>query len=161
MINVPNLGIYARKDVSRMLPDPDQVDVHMLGEITGKTLLVFHHDSARRLAGMLTRRTPEENVMSVLERSAIQEVGTILAPAYLNALSEIVGGALMPTPPVVDSGPGAEVVGTAAMRGPGSDPVLTINTRFDIAGVEEIEGTFLVLPDHDSLARILEALRVR
>lgn len=38
--------------------------------------------------------------------------------------------------------------------------MLTINTRFDIEGGAEVEGTLLVLPDHTSLSRLLEALRV-
>lgn len=165
MINVPSLGVHARTDVRSLLPDPTEqvvvVDVHMLGELTGKTLLVLRYASARRLASILTQR-PErsEADLSAMERSAVQEVGNILASAYLNALSEIVGGVLLPTPPVVEVGPGGEVVHVAATRGPGSDPVLTINTRFDIEGNAAVEGTFLVLPDHSSLSRLLEALRV-
>ena len=133
----------------------------MPGELTGKTLLVFRQESARRLASILTMRPPPaEAELSVMERSAVQEVGNILASAYLNALSEIVGGVLLPTPPVVETGPGGAVLLTAATRGPGSDPVPTINTRFDVEGTGEVEGTFLVLPDQTSLARLLEALRV-
>jgi chemotaxis protein CheC len=164
MINVPALGVHPRTEIATLLEKPDgevaAVDVRMLGELTGQTLLVFEHDAAKELAALLTMRPTGEGPLSELERSAVQEVGNILASAYLNALSQIVGGVLLPTPPRVDTGPGAEVVHQAATRGPGSDPVLTINTRFTMEGGGEVRGTFLVLPDHDSLARILEALRV-
>jgi chemotaxis protein CheC len=164
MINVPALGVHPRTEIRTLLEKPDgevaAVDVRMLGELTGQTLLVFEHQAAKELAALLTMRQPGEGPLSELERSAVQEVGNILASAYLNALSQIVGGVLLPTPPRVDTGPGGDVVHLAATRGPGSDPVLTINTRFTMEGGSEVRGTFLVLPDHDSLARILEALRV-
>lgn len=165
MISVPSLTVHARADVHRLLPDPAEqvvaVDVHMLGELTGKTILVFRHTAARHLASILTMRNePPQGELSVMERSAIQEVGNILASAYLNALSEMIGGVLLPTPPVVETGAGAEVVRIAATRSPGSDPVLTIDTRFDVEGSPEVGGTFFVLPDHSSLKRLLEALRV-
>lgn len=164
MISVPCLAVHARADIHRLLPDPAEqvvaVDVHMLGELTGKTLLVFRRAAARHLAAILTMRAAPPGELSVMERSAIQEVGNILASAYLNALSEIVGGVLLPTPPVVETGTGAEVVRIAATRSPGTDQVLTIDTRFDVAGSPEVCGTFFVLPDHSSLNRLLEVLRV-
>jgi chemotaxis protein CheC len=164
MINVPALGVHPRTEVATLIERPDgevaAVDVRMLGELTGQTLLVFDHTAAKQLAALLTMRPANDGPLSELERSAVQEVGNILASAYLNALSQIVGGVLLPTPPRVDTGRGGDVVQEAATRGPGSDPVLTINTRFTMEGGSEVRGTFLVLPDHDSLARILEALRV-
>ena len=164
MINVPALGVHPRTAIRTLLERPEgevaAVDVRMLGELTGQTLLIFEHAAAKQLAALLTMRPSSDGALSELERSAVQEVGNILASAYLNALSQIVGGVLLPTPPRVDTGPGGDVVHEAATRGPGSDPVLTINTRFSMEGGGEVKGTFLVLPDHDSLVRILEALRV-
>jgi chemotaxis protein CheC len=164
MINVPALAVKGRDGIAELLESPHgevaAVDVHMVGDLTGQTLLVFTHEAAKRLAGLLTGRPTDDGELNVLERSAVQEVGNILASAYLNALSQIVGGVLLPTPPRVYTGPGARVVGEAAARGPGSDPVLSINTRFTLEDGPEIRGTFLVLPDDESLARMLIALRV-
>ena len=164
MINVPALAVKERSLIAELLENPDgpvaAVDVHIVGDLTGQTLLVFTLEAAKRLSGLLTGRPSQDGELSVLERSAVQEVGNILASAYLNALSQIVGGVLLPTPPRVDTGPGAQVVAEAAARGPGSDPVLSINTRFTLERGPEIRGSFLVLPDDESLSRMLTALRV-
>ena len=164
MINVPALAVTPRSRIAELLEQPDgevaAVDVSMVGDLTGQTLLVFSYAAAKRLAGLLTGRASEEGELSVLERSAVQEVGNILASAYLNALSQIVGGVLLPTPPTVDTGMGSRVVCDAAARRPGDDPVLSINTRFTLEKGPEIRGTFLVLPDEASLSRMLAELRV-
>lgn len=163
MISIPDLGIRRRAEVRHLTPDATAavvlVEVQMLGDLTGKTLLIFPLAGAKELAGLLTMRAPGAGELTPLEQSAIQEVGNILASAYLNALSDMIGGVLMPTPPVIEAGAAGVLIDTAALRGPGSDPVLAINTHF-IMDDADIEGTFVVLPTHESLERILQALRV-
>ncbi|MBD0320836.1 MAG: chemotaxis protein CheC, partial [Gemmatimonadetes bacterium] len=79
MINVPALAVKERSGIAELLESPDGdvavVDVHMVGDLTGQTLLVFTHEAAKRLSGLLTGRATVEGELNVLERSAIQEVG--------------------------------------------------------------------------------------
>jgi chemotaxis protein CheY-P-specific phosphatase CheC len=74
--------------------------MNMLGDLTGRTLLVFPRNTAARVAEMMLRR-PDGSCTELgpLERSAIMEAGNILSGAHMNALSDFMGIMLLPSPP--------------------------------------------------------------
>src|SRR5438034_8683375 len=79
--------------------------MHMLGDLTGRTLLLFPEAVGRRLCDMLLRRPiGTTNVFDALEQSCLKEAGNILSGAYMNALSDFMGMLLLPSVPslVVD-----------------------------------------------------------
>src|SRR3954449_11151358 len=106
MISVPMINIARLEDVPPQVAGPDEpvaaVLMQMLGDLTGRTLLVFPRRTAQRLASLLMRR-PEPDPMSEefteMDQSAIKEAGNILSSAYMNALSDFMGMMLLPSPP--------------------------------------------------------------
>src|SRR5579862_1473356 len=105
MISVPTINVSRLEDVPPQVSAPDEpvaaVLMHMLGDLTGRTLLVFPRRTALRLAGLLLRRPtdPDAYAFTEMEQSAIKEAGNILSSAYMNALSDFMGMMLLPSPP--------------------------------------------------------------
>src|SRR5919205_2337469 len=82
MISVPTITISALEDVPSQIADSEEpiaaVLMHMLGDLTGRTLLVFPRPTALRLAQLMMRRPErEDGEFGELEQSAIKEAGNI------------------------------------------------------------------------------------
>src|SRR3954463_10489807 len=60
MISVPTINVARLEEIPPQVAAPDEpvaaVLMHMLGDLTGRTLLVFPRRTARRIASLLLRR---------------------------------------------------------------------------------------------------------
>jgi chemotaxis protein CheC len=138
--------------------------MQMMGDLTGRTLLVFPLATATRLAQLMLRRPAVADApFGELEQSAIKEAGNILSGAYMNALSEFMGLMLLPSPPSLAVDMSTAVLNTAYLQfGTERDMVVAVETQFFLQGQgEEVRGFFLLLPDAASLQVILRAVRVQ
>ncbi|HET7321365.1 MAG TPA: chemotaxis protein CheC [Longimicrobiaceae bacterium] len=166
MISVPRLQVVQLEEVPELIAEPEDVMaavlLQVLGDLTGRTLLLFPRDSALRLSEILLRR-PEGsvNVFGELEQSSIKEAGNILSAAYLNALSDFMGKMLLPSVPSLVIDFCAAVLTTAYTDLVGEqDYVFSIETRFSMDGGSAVSGHFLLLPDVQSLQAILASFRL-
>ena len=167
MIAVPTINIAPLEMVPSSIGGPEEpvaaVMMNMLGDLTGRTLLVFPKPTAIRLAELLLRRPHAGNgELSELEQSAIKEAGNILSGAYMNALSEFMGLMLLPSPPELAIDMSRAVLTTAHLQfGTDPDVVFCVETEFVMQDVgEHLRGFFLLLPDMASLRTILRAVRL-
>jgi chemotaxis protein CheC len=166
MINVPRLQVVPLEDVPDVVGNADQVVaavlMHMLGDLTGRTLLIFPRNAAMRLAEILLHRQPgTSHVFGELEQSAIKEAGNILSAAYMNALSDFMGLMLLPSVPslVIDL-LGAVLTTAYTNFGHERDVVFCIQTEFTMDSETTVNGQFLLLPDLESLQIILQNIRL-
>jgi chemotaxis protein CheC len=167
MISVPRINVTPLEEVPPHIGSPEEpvaaVLMNMVGDLTGRTLLVFPKATALRLAEILLRRpagTIEE--LEELPQSAIKEAGNILSGAYMNALSDFMGLMLLPSPPSLAIDMSRAVLTTAYLQF-GDDPnyVICVETEFVMREANErLRGFFLLLPDLPSLRAILRAVRV-
>jgi chemotaxis protein CheC len=167
MITVPRVNVMKLEDVAPVVSAREEpvaaVLLHMLGDLTGRTLLVFPSVAAVRLADLLMQREPSgATELGLLEQSAIKEVGNILSSAYMNALSDFMGMMLLPSPPQLSVDRSAAVLTDSQLRlGPGHDQVICVESQFVLKDVDEhLRGFFLLLPDPASLHAMLRAVRV-
>ena len=166
MISVPTINVSRLEDMPPQVAAPDEpvaaVLMHMLGDLTGRTLLVFPRKTAIRLAGMLLRRDGGNGDFTEMEQSAIKEAGNILSSAYMNALSDFMGMMLLPSPPSLAVDMSTAVLTTAYLQfGTDKDYVFCVESEFLMGGADErMRGFFLLLPDPASLQAILKAVRV-
>jgi chemotaxis protein CheC len=166
MISVPTINVARLEDVPPQVAAPDEpvaaVLMHMLGDLTGRTLLVFPRRTAIRLAELLLRRSEHDDDFSEMEQSAIKEAGNILCSAYMNALSDFMGMMLIPSPPALAIDMSDAVLTTAYLQFSGDrDYVFCVESEFLMSEMEEpLRGFFLLLPDPASLQAILKAIRV-
>lgn len=166
MIQVPRLEVTRLEDVPQLLASSDEVVaavlMHMLGDLTGRTLLIFPRNSAMRLSEILLRRPAgNSHVFGELEQSAIKEAGNILSAAYMNALSDFMGLMLLPSVPSLVIDLCTAVLTTAYTNfGHERDYVFAIQTEFRMDQDDAVEGHFLLLPDVESLEVILRSIRL-
>jgi len=167
MISVPQVTVTPLEEVPEVLGDPAEVVaavlMHMMGDLTGRTLLLFPERSAYSLCDILLRRpigTTTE--LGIMEQSGIKEVGNILSSAYLTALSDFMGMMLVPSVPslVVDLS-AAVLTSTYLNFGSERDYVFCVESEFQFEGdASHLKGHFLLLPDLASLRAIFDAIRV-
>jgi chemotaxis protein CheC len=166
MISVPTINIARLEDVPPQVGEPDQpvaaVLMHMLGDLTGRTLLVFPRRTAVRLAELLLHRSTPGEDFSEMQQSAIKEAGNILSSAYMNALADFMGMMLLPSPPSLAIDMSTAVLTTAYLQfGSDKDYVFCVESEFRLSDADEkLSGYFLLLPDAASLQAILRAVRV-
>jgi chemotaxis protein CheC len=138
--------------------------MHVLGDLTGRSLLIFEKDCALRLADLLLNRTPGlTKVFAELEQSSVKETANILTGAYLNGLSDLLGLMLIPSVPSLAIDMCAAILSTTYLsQGDESSQVIILDTRFRFdPGDEWMSGHFVLLPDPASLQVILKAIRLK
>jgi chemotaxis protein CheC len=167
MIAVPEVNIRALEEVTDLVGRPDEVIaavlMHMMGDLTGRTLVLFPESSARTLCDILMRRSPgTTREFGAMEQSGLKEAGNILASAYLNALSDFMGMMLVPSVPSLVVDLSAAVLTTTYLNfGHDRDFVFCVETSFRVEGATEaLRGHFLLLPDMPSLRAIFDAIRL-
>jgi chemotaxis protein CheC len=95
-----------------------------------------------------------------MEISAMMEVGNIISASYLNALSMFTQIMFVPSVPAlgVDMA-GAILNAILAQFGQIADHVLVLETSFK-KDEQDVVGNFFLLPEPDSLNKLLSALGV-
>jgi chemotaxis protein CheC len=167
MIAVPEIAVVRIEDVPNLMGDADApvaaVLMHMLGDLTGRNLLMLPEPDAKVLCDLLNRRDIGTTVVfEELEQSTIKEAANILGGAYMNALADFMGMMLLPSVPSLVIDLAGAVLTTAYLDfGHDRDFVLCVQTDFAFQDVEEtLTGQFLLLPDLASLKAIFDAIRV-
>jgi chemotaxis protein CheC len=167
MITVPQVKVKPLEDAGDMLGPPDQVVasvlMHMMGDLTGRAMLLFPEPAALILCDYLFRRERgTTTAFGEMEQSSLKEAGNILASAYLNALSDFMGMMLVPSVPslVIDLS-GAILTSAHLNFGHDREYALCVETSFRSEGsTESMAGHFLLLPDLASLQSIFDAIRI-
>ena len=121
----------------------------------GTVLLVFPDDTGEQLCELLGTSLSDE-----LGRTALQEVGNILATSYLNAIVEMTGMQLEPEPPTVKIDLlGQMLAESAASGGNPTDPTVLMRSRFTVEA-SAAKFSFLFVPRIGSVDTLLERLGV-
>lgn len=167
MVSVPEVSILPLEKVGGMLGDPGEVVsaviVKVEGDMQGRTLQVFEGSTAAKLVSyLLNIREPEfPSGFGDLERSAVKEIGNVIVGAYLNALADFTGMSISMSIPAFAIDMAAAILMTSYLNfGSEEDFVLSIGTSLGVDGVRDLNAHFLLIPDEDSLNRILRALHV-
>ncbi len=167
MITVPRVYVRPLEEACDLVGPPGAVVaavlMHMMGDLTGRAMVLFPQRAAYTLCDFLFRRemgTTKE--LAVMEQSSLKEAGNILASAYLNALSDFMGMMLVPSVPslVIDLS-GAVLTSAHLNFGHDRDYAFCVETSFRVEGAtESLGGHFLLLPDLASLRAIFDAIRL-
>src|SRR6476620_2441755 len=167
MISVPTINVSRLEEVPPQISAPEEpvaaVLMHMLGDLTGRTLLVFPKPTAARLAELMLRRpSGSSEELGEMEQSAIKEAGNILSSAYMSALSDFMGMMLLPSPPQLSIDTSTAVLAAAHLQfGSDKDQVFCVESEFQLMDVDErLRGFFLLLPDPASLTLMLRSVRM-
>lgn len=162
-IVVPRIHFLLIENVPATVGGADKLVVglvlRVLGDLPSTILFVFSQRDALSLASLMTGK-PVSNgsVITELERSALREVGIILANAYLGALSSFVGMGLVPCAPeiVVDMA-GAMIDYLLIELSCVSKYALLIESEFR-EETTSIIGHFFLIPNPTGLEIIIKSI---
>ena len=166
MISVPEVSVRRLEEVALLVGPPDTVIagvlMHVMGDLTGRTLVVLGQDSAHALCELLLRKPSQGPTFDAMQQSTIKETGNILCSAYMNALSDFLGMMLVPSVPALVVDLAGAVLTTAYLNfGHDRDAVFCVETTFRIEGSEQaLTGQFLLMPDPPSLKVIFDSISV-
>jgi chemotaxis protein CheC len=167
MITVPRVYVRPLEEACDLVGDPTNVMaavlMHMMGDLTGRAMVLFPEGAAKTLCDFLFRRERgTTQVFGEMEQSSLKEAGNILASAYMNALSDFMGLMLVPSVPslVIDLS-GAVLTSAHLNFGHDRDYAFCVETSFRVEGSnDQLGGHFLLLPDLSSLRSIFDAIRL-
>jgi chemotaxis protein CheC len=131
--------------------------VRFSGDAAGQIVILFLLATVFRMLGSLVGGGAGLRSLSEMDRSAVQEVGNILASSFLSGLADLLGKRLMLAPPElhVEDLPALIPRVMAEFEGKGPE-VLVVEAHFEDPG-QRIEGRFYVLPEAASLNALLQA----
>lgn len=129
-------------------------------DISGSMMFLMRMDAAHYLVNKLMMRPADyREPFDEMDMSAIKEIGNIIAGSYLNALSSMTHMTISPSIPYVAVDMAAAILSVPAIQfGQYGDNALFIETEFgdDVM----IGGYFILMPDEESYAKILQALGI-
>ncbi|MDR3349660.1 MAG: chemotaxis protein CheC [Acidaminococcales bacterium] len=164
-MTVPEVSILPLGDVPDIVGGPDNmvagVYLRVFGQAPGSILFIMPINSAFDLVNMLMgREKSQDYTFTVMDESALMEIGNILASAYLNALSYFTKLTLLPSIPALAMDMAAALLSIVLVQlGQMGDHALVIETVFKTDD-DGINGHFFLIPDPGSLAAILAAIGV-
>ncbi|MDO9026882.1 MAG: chemotaxis protein CheC, partial [bacterium] len=136
---------------------------YFLGDMTGRTLLLFPQEAAWHLTDCLMRQPlGTTKKFGELEESALKEVSNVLTCAYMNSLGDLLGLVVVPSVPSMAVDMASAVLETVSLEfSSDKDMVVCIETEFRFVEKNTtLYGYFLLLPDPASLEVILNAIHM-
>ncbi len=162
MLEVPEVAVIDLAEVPDFIGGPERLVVGVVlrleGAAAGHLLLVLSERSADRLLQLLFA-ADRHTIDSDLGRSALMELGNIIASSYLSVLGGMLQLDLRPSVPfMAHDMAGAVVDQVLGELGRHGDLALVLETRF--AGRDrqgDVRGHLFLLPDPDTLEVLLRA----
>jgi len=133
--------------------------VRILGDLPSVILLIFSQKDALNLASLMTNKKPSNGgVITDLERSALKEIGIILANAYMGALSVFVRFGLVPAvPELIEDMATAMIDYILIELSHVSKYALLIKSEFK-EETTKVTGHFFLIPNPTGLELLLKAI---
>ncbi len=165
-IEVPQVKFLDYEAVSNSLGGPETLMVGMMltlqRDVSGMMMFLmkeeFAHMVLNSLLGQSFANFTEVDEMGL---SAMKEIGNIMAASYVNAISQITGLAIEISPPDICIDMIGSILSVPAIHFADiSDQVIFIQDEFGKSpdGGADETSNILLIPDVDSLERILEKL---
>ncbi len=161
-MSVPKLEIVDIKDAAMVLGGPENPVVGILmtlsEDIKGIIMLVYEEKFLNVvIRTLLGKNIDGLNNLSEMDLSVFMEVGNIMVGTYLNALSELTKPNIGVSPPDICADmAGAVMSYPVSIFGMGGDKVLMIQEHF--SGSEQITSHLIMMPENESLEKILRSL---
>jgi chemotaxis protein CheC len=164
-MGVPTVTLLPVEEVVDRTGDAERVVAAMFlgvgGDVSGHMLFVMGEDAARDVVDALIGGfggAGGGDGFSEMELSALQEVANILTGSYLNALAQITGLRLEPTPPAVGVDFAGALVGAALVEvAMASETAILIETPLGDGGAPSL-GDVLFIPTSEALQLVLARL---
>ncbi|WP_037498224.1 chemotaxis protein CheC [Solirubrobacter soli] len=158
-ISVPNAKVLPMADAVGAIGDAEAeatgIALGVTGDMPATVLLLFSPNDASQMCGFLGVEAGTE-----IGESALMEIGNIVGASYLNALGQMTGMELEPTPPAAATDMLAAIVETVlAQRAGAGDVALLLDTDLVVED-SDASVSFLLVPDANGVDQMLARLGV-
>lgn len=165
---VPNVNFVSFDEMFDLAGGSERIVVGILkkieGDLSGNMFYLLPIESANQLTKRLVGETSidfHNSTVSELAISAMQEVGNILAGAYLSALSDFTKLKIQPTVPSLC----VDMVGAIISYGlielsHHYDEAIIIDTKIIVEGSSSVDGHFFLLPNPEAYISLFRSLGV-
>jgi chemotaxis protein CheC len=156
-ISVPAAAAVSFGDAIDMIGPPEEevtgVVLGVVGEMEGIVLLLMRVADAAGLCQLLGVDADSE-----MGQSALGEIGNIVGTSYINALAQMTGLEIEPSPPQSATDMlGAIVASVLAGVAGAEDVALVLDSDLEVEG-EDCSLSFLMLPTRDGVEELLGRL---
>lgn len=162
-MGVPKAELIAIEKISQILGGEENLVAGILlgieGDVSGMMMFVQDQVSAHNLVNLLMGKDmTDHSDFSEMEISALQEIGNIIAGAYLNSLSSLTNLKIIPTVPNMAFDMAGAILSVPAIAfGKLGDHALLIQTQFG-GPEEQVFGYFILIPEAESYEKIFKSL---
>ena len=163
-MDVPDILFLPLEEVPKVVGGQDNLVIglviRILGDFPSVILLIFSQEDAKKLASLMNHEDGnEKKVITEMDRSALKEIGVILANAYLGALSVFVKWGLVPSvPELIEDMAGAMVDYILIELSNVSQYALLIKSEFK-ESTTRLMGNFFLIPNPEGLDILLKAVK--
>lgn len=169
MIVIPTVEVFLLKDLKNILGGEAVryvlVSLSVLGQVQGSIIFVLEEKMAFKLCNVvmaLDLNKEQPKTLGELELSALKEIGSILAAAYLNAVSELTDIPLLVSVPTCNIG-GISLINTIItaknIAAKDTDCALCVKTEF-VESATRIDGYIIFMPAENAIEKIIASLGV-
>ena len=156
-LSVPTVLVLPLADAVDAAGDPEQdvwcVVLPIVGDIDAVVLMIFSHEDAEAICGLLGVELGSE-----VGPSALGEVGNILGSSYVGALGQMTGLALEPRPPETTTDMLAAIVATVlASTAHSTEVAFLLDSNLVIEG-EACSFQFMLVPSEAGVSELLSRL---
>ncbi len=163
-MKVPKIELLEFQELAELIGGAENIVVGILltlqDDIDGMMMFLLEKTSAKNIVRMLMGGYGDsgEEEFSEMELSAMQEIGNIIAGAYLSSLSTLTNLTITSSVPYMAIDMAGAILSVPAIEfGKVSDKALLIQTEFGDEGTE-VNGYFILIPTLESYSRILTSL---
>lgn len=163
-MKVPNVQLLEFKELSDIVGGAENIVVGILftleGSIDGMMMFMMDMPAARHLVHLLMGNSDEDSSKEFtdMEKSALNEIGNIIAGAYLSSLSTLTNMVITSSVPYMAIDMSGAILSVPAIEfGKIGDKALLIETEFGDE-IRAVNGYFILIPTIESYEAILSSL---
>lgn len=163
-MKVPKVDLLEFKELSDIVGGAEKPVVGILftldGNINGMMMFMMDLDASRHLVNLLLggAYVSETGEFSEMEISALNEIGNIIAGAYLSSLSALTNLTITSSIPYMAIDMAGAILSVPAIEfGKIGDKALLIETEFEDE-IRAVNGYFILIPTIESYSAILSSL---
>lgn len=163
-MKVPKVDLFEFKELPDMVGGAENLVVGILftleGQIEGMMMFIMDMSAARHLVNILLNNTEEDTYsdFTEMELSALNEMGNIIAGAYLSSLSSLTNILITASVPYMAIDMAGAILSVPAIEfGKIGDKALLIETEFG-DDMKAVNGYFILIPTLESYGTILSSL---
>jgi chemotaxis protein CheC len=163
-MKVPNVELLEFKELSDIVGGAENLVVGILftleGQIDGMMMFMMDMSAARHLVNLLMGITVEDQPkeFTEMELSALNEIGNIIAGAYLSSLTILTNILITSSVPYMAIDMAGAILSVPAIEfGKIGDKALLIETEFGDEN-NAVNGYFILIPTLESYGAILSSL---